>query len=303
MVANRSGSEDECLSSICCFAGAFAGDPIHEGSELDSLLWSNGERERTGKQNLEWSLPASNAHVGTGVRPLPSVFQTMNYIQDPSLIYEKSFEIVRTRTRKALSLAPETAVPVVCRIVHACGMPDVAAELRYSDNFAIVGAKALASGAMVLCDANATAAGVTRAMLPQDNAVQTMIDGPEVRDLAMRMKTTRSAAGVELWKPALEDSVVVIGNAPTALFRLLEIIDDGAARPALIIGFPVGFVGAAESKEELARDSRGIPYLTLPGTRGGSAMAAAALNALSILASERQFAEPDPGRPREGFGS
>ena len=248
-------------------------------------------------------MPAFKAYVGTGVRPLPSVFQTMNYIQDPSLIYEKSFAIVRTRTRKALSLAPETAVPVICRIVHACGMPDVAAELKYSDDFAIVGAKALASGATVLCDANATAAGVTREMLPQDNAVQTMIDGPEVRDLAMRMKTTRSAAGVELWKPALEDSVVVIGNAPTALFRLLEIIDDGAARPALIIGFPVGFVGAAESKEELARDSRGIPYLTLPGTRGGSAMAAAALNALSILASERQFAEPDLSKPSRGSRS
>ena len=234
---------------------------------------------------------------------MPSVFQTMNYIQDPSLIYEKSFEIVRTRTRKALSLAPETVVPVICRIVHACGMPDVAAELKYSDDFAIVGANALASGATVLCDANATAAGVTRAMLPQDNAVQSMIDDPEVHDLAARMGTTRSAASVDLWKPVLERSVVAIGNAPTALFRLLEIIDAGAARPALIIGFPVGFVGAAESKEELARDSRGIPYLTLPGTRGGSAMAAAALNALSILASERQLATPDHGQLREGSRS
>lgn len=278
-------------------------ESVDEVAELDSLLRSSGEPRRTIKRKLEWSLPAFKAYVGTGVRPLPSVFQTMNYIQDPSLIYEKSFEIVRTRTRKALSLAPETAVPVICRIVHACGMPDVAAELKHSDDFAIVGAKALASGATVLCDANATAAGVARAMLPQDNVVQTMIDDPEVRDLAMRMKTTRSAASVELWKPTLEDSVVVIGNAPTALFRLLEIIDAGAARPALIIGFPVGFVGAAESKEELVRDSRGIPYLTLPGTRGGSAMAAAALNALSILASERQFVELDLGKPSGGSRS
>ena len=278
-------------------------ESVDEIAELSSILRINGDLWRVSNHELEWLLPAFKAYVRAGVRPLPSVFQTMNYIKDPSLIYEKSFEIVRTRTRKALSLAPETAVPVICRIVHACGMPDVAAELKYSDDFAIFGANALVAGAAVLCDANATAAGVTRAMLPQDNAVQSMIDDPEVRDLAARMGTTRSAAGVELWKPVLEGSVVAIGNAPTALFRLLEIIDAGAARPALIIGFPVGFVGAAESKEELARDSRGVPYLTLPGTRGGSAMAAAALNALSILASERQLATPDHGKRREGSRS
>lgn len=278
-------------------------ESVDEVAELNSILRINGDLWRASKHELEWLSPAFKAYVRAGIRLLPSVFQTMNYIQDPSLIYEKSFEIVRTRTRKTLSLAPETVVPVICRIVHACGMPDVAAELNYSDDFAIVGANALASGATVLCDANATAAGVTRAMLPQDNAVQSMIDDPEVRDLATRMKTTRSAASVELWKSVLEGSVVAIGNAPTALFRLLEIIDAGAARPALIIGFPVGFVGAAESKEELARDSRGTPYLTLPGTRGGSAMAAAALNALSILASERRFATSDHGKPREGARS
>lgn len=278
-------------------------ESVDEVAELNSIPRINGDLWKASKHVLEWLLPAFKAYVRAGVRPLPSVFQTMNYIKEPSLIYEKSFEIVRTRTRKALSLAPETAVPVICRIVHACGMPDVAAELKYSDDFAIVGANALASGATVLCDANATAAGVTRAMLPQDNAVQTMIDDPKVRDLAARMGTTRSAASIELWKPVLEGSVVAIGNAPTALFRLLEIIDAGAARPALIIGLPVGFVGAAESKEELARDSRGIPYLTLPGTRGGSAMAAAALNALAILASERQLATPDHGKRREGSRS
>ena len=278
-------------------------ESVDEIAELSSILRINGDLWRASNHELEWLLPAFKAYVRAGVRLLPSVFQTMNYIQDPSRIYEKSFEIVRTRTRKALSLAPETAVPVICRIVHACGMPDVAAELKYSDDFAIVGANALASGATVLCDANATAAGVTRAMLPQDNTVRTLIGDPKVRDLAARMGTTRSAASVDLWKPVLERSVVAIGNAPTALFRLLEIIDAGAARPALIIGFPVGFVGAAESKEELARDSRGIPYLTLPGTRGGSAMAAAALNALSILASERQLATPDHGKRKEGSRS
>ena len=248
-------------------------------------------------------MPAFKTSVGTATQLPPPIFRTMNYIQDPRRIYEKSFEIVKARTRNALSRAPETAVPVICRIVHACGMPDVAGELKYSDDFAIAGAEALASGATVLSDAKATAAGVARELLPQDNAVQSMIDDPEIRDLALRMETTRSAAGVEHWKPILGGSVVAIGNAPTALFRLLEIIDAGAARPALIIGFPVGFVGASESKEELAQNSRGVPYLTLPGTRGGSAMAAAVLNALSILASGRQFTKPDPGKQRGVFRS
>ena len=235
---------------------------------------------------------------------LPSpVSQNMNYLRDPRLIYEKSFEIVEARTGDVLSRTAKTAVPVIRRIVHACGMADVAADLKYSDGFAFAGATALASGATVLCDTNATVAGVTRQLLPLDNDVRSAIDDPEVRSLAIRMETTRSAASVEFWKPVLSGSVVAIGNAPTALFRLLEIIDDGAARPALILGFPVGFVGAAESKEELAQDSRGVPFLTLPGTRGGSAMASAALNALSILASERQFARPGPSKPRGGFRS
>ena len=276
---------------------------MHEGVELNSLFWSNGKFWRASGHWFGWSPRALRVSAWAGTHPLSPVSQNMNYLRDPRLIYEKSFEIVEARTGDVLSRTAETAVPVIRRIVHACGMADVAADLKYSDGFAVAGAAALASGATVLCDTNATVAGVTRQLLPLDNAVRSTIDDPEVRSLAIRMETTRSAASVEFWKPVLSGSVVAIGNAPTALFRLLEIIDAGAARPALIIGFPVGFVGAAESKEELAQDARGVPFLTLPGTRGGSAMASAALNALSVLASERRFAKPGPGEPRGGYRS
>ena len=209
----------------------------------------------------------------------------MNYLRNPDEIYKRSFAIVRSLTGDALRRAPTEAEPIICRIVHACGMPDVAQALKFSDGFASAGAGALGSGAPVLCDTEATAAGVIRSMLPNGNPVLSTIGESGIAEAASRNGTTRSAAGVERWRNRLGDSVVVIGNAPTALFRLLEMLDEGADRPALIIGFPVGFVGAAESKNELARDPRGAEYLTLPGTRGGSAMAAAALNALSAAAS------------------
>ena len=205
----------------------------------------------------------------------------MNYLRNPDEIYKRSFAIVRSLAGDALRRAPIQAEPVICRIVHACGMPDVASALRFSDRFASAGADALRSGAPVLCDTEATAASVIRRKLPNGNLVLSTIREPGIAEEAGRNGTTRSAAGVERWRNRLGGSVAVIGNAPTALFRLMEMLDEGADRPALIIGFPVGFVGAAESKDELARNPRGTEYLTLPGTRGGSAMAAAALNALS----------------------
>lgn len=209
----------------------------------------------------------------------------MSYLRNPDEIYKRSFAIVRSLADDALRRAPTQAGPVICRIVHACGMPDIASALRFSDGFVSAGACALRSGAPVLCDTEATAAGVIRSMLPNGNPVLSTISESGIAEAAARNGTTRSAAGVERWRNKLGGSVAVIGNAPTALFRLLEMLDEGADLPALIIGFPVGFVGAAESKDELARNSRGAEYLTLPGTRGGSAMAAAALNALSAAAS------------------
>ena len=160
-------------------------------------------------------------------------------------------------------------------------MPDAADDLLFSDAAGAAGRAALAAGAAVLCDSRMVAEGVLRARLPADNRVLCTLDDPQVPGLAAQLDTTRTAAALELWRPHLAGAVVVIGNAPTALFRLLELLDAGAPRPALILGFPVGFVGAAESKAALAEDSRGVPYVTLRGRRGGSAMAAAAVNALA----------------------
>ena len=164
-------------------------------------------------------------------------------------------------------------------------MVDVIQDLAFSEGAATAGRNALLNGAPILCDARMVAEGVTRARLPADNQVICTLNDPSVAALARDMGNTRSAAALELWRPHLQGAVVAFGNAPTALFRLLEMIDDGAPRPALILGFPVGFVGALESKAALAQDSRGIPYVVVHGRRGGSAMAAAAINA---LASEKE---------------
>ncbi|WP_202754513.1 precorrin-8X methylmutase, partial [Burkholderia cenocepacia] len=167
------------------------------------------------------------------------------------------------------------------RVIHACGMVDVVYDLRFSAGAGTAGRTALAAGAPILCDARMVAEGITRARLPAANRVICTLGEPEVPDLARDLGNTRSAAALELWRPHLAGSVVVIGNAPTALFHLLDMIDAGAPRPALILGFPVGFIGAAESKAMLDADSRGVPYVALLGRRGGSAMAAAAVNALA----------------------
>ena len=166
-------------------------------------------------------------------------------------------------------------------------MFDIADTVRFSNGFAKVGTDALQEGAPILCDGRMTEAGIIRSTLPGNNEVITTIHANGIHERAKNERNTRSAAAVSLWRPHLDGAIVAIGNAPTALFRLLELIDEVKLRPALILGFPVGFVGAKESKEALWRNSRGVPYLTLPGFRGGSAMAAAAVNALCAGAAKQ----------------
>lgn len=203
----------------------------------------------------------------------------MDYIRDGNAIYLKSFAMIRAETN--LSALPPDLETVAVRLIHSCGMTDIVADLAASPGAAIAGRNALAAGAPILCDARMIAEGITRKRLPADNAVICTLHDPDVPALAQQLGNTRSAAALELWRDRLDGAVVAIGNAPTALFRLLELLDDGAAKPALILGFPVGFVGAAESKAELAANSRGVPFMTLHGRRGGSALATAAVNALA----------------------
>lgn len=205
--------------------------------------------------------------------------RALAYLKDPKAITERSFEIVRTEAD--LSALPPLLEPVAVRMIHACGMPDIVDDLRYDPVFTGAAQAALLDGAPILTDCEAVATAVTRKFLPADNEVVCALNDPLTPAIAKELSTTRSAAAVTLWAEKLTRSVVVIGNAPTALFALLELLDGGAAKPAAIIATPVGFVGAAESKEELAREPRGVPYLTLLGRRGGSAMAAAAFNAIA----------------------
>jgi len=201
------------------------------------------------------------------------------YLRDPAAIYAASFETIRREAEPALRRLPEAARDLAIRIVHSCGMVDAADDLLVSPDVVAAGRTALARGAPILVDAQMVAHGVIRRHLPAGNEVLCLLDDPRVPDHARRLATTRSAAQVDFWE--MEGAVVAIGNAPTALFRLLERIDEGAGRPAAILGFPVGFVGAAESKVELTARPRGVPFATLRGRRGGSAMAAAAVNALA----------------------
>jgi precorrin isomerase len=204
----------------------------------------------------------------------------LDYIRDGAEIYRQSFATIRAEAN--LDCLPADFHSVAVRTIHACGMIDIVADLDYSIDAVRVGRSALAAGAPILCDARMVADGVTRKRLPADNRVICTLPDERVVALAAQLENTRSAAALELWLPHLAGAVVAIGNAPTALFRLLEMLDEGAPKPALILGFPVGFVGAVESKAALAADSRGIPFLTIHGRRGGSAMAAAAVNALAM---------------------
>ncbi|PQV49325.1 precorrin-8X methylmutase [Paraburkholderia sp. BL21I4N1] len=203
----------------------------------------------------------------------------LDYIRDGQEIYRQSFAAIRAEAD--LSRIPADLAKLAVRVIHACGMVDVVDALRFSEGAGTAGRAALAQGAPILCDAGMVAQGITRARLPANNEVICTLTHPDVPSLARELGNTRSAAALELWRPHLAGSVVVIGNAPTALFYLLDMLDDGAPKPALILGFPVGFVGAAESKALLAQDSRGVPYVAIEGRRGGSAMAAAAVNALA----------------------
>nr|WKF61430.1 Precorrin-8X methylmutase [Paraburkholderia busanensis] len=203
----------------------------------------------------------------------------LDYIRDGQEIYRQSFATIRAEAD--LSRIPADLDKLAVRVIHACGMVDIVDALRFSPGAGAAGRHALAHGAPILCDAGMVAQGITRARLPANNEVICTLTHPDVPSLARELGNTRSAAALELWRPHLEGSVVVIGNAPTALFHLLDMLDDGAPKPALILGFPVGFVGAAESKAMLADDSRGVPYVIVEGRRGGSAMAAAAVNALA----------------------
>jgi len=204
------------------------------------------------------------------------------YVRDGAEIYRRSFAIIRAESDLARFNAAEE--PVAVRIIHACGMPEIARDIVMSPGFAERARQALKDGAPIFCDSKMVANGVTRARLPTGNDVLCTLDDPAVPAIAKRLDNTRSAAALELWRERLAGSVVTIGNAPTALFRLLEMLDEGAPSPAAVIGLPVGFVGAMESKEALATHG-GVPYLIVRGRKGGSAMAAAAVNA---LASERE---------------
>lgn len=203
----------------------------------------------------------------------------IDYIRDGQEIYRQSFATIRAEAD--LSAIPADLEKLAVRLIHACGMVDVVQDIRFSSGAGAAGRAALAAGAPILCDARMVAEGITRARLPANNPVICTLHDEGVPQLARELGNTRSAAALEHWREHLEGSVVVIGNAPTALFYLLEMLDAGAPKPALILGMPVGFIGAAESKDMLAADSRGVPYVIVRGRRGGSAMAAAAVNALA----------------------
>jgi precorrin-8X/cobalt-precorrin-8 methylmutase len=202
-----------------------------------------------------------------------------NYLREGSAIYERSFAIIRSEAD--LSSFSDEEAEVVVRMIHACGVVDAARYVEFGNDLVAGARTALAGGAPILCDAEMVAHGITRARLPAKNDVICSLRDARVPRLAQQLGTTRSAAALELWADRLAGAVVAIGNAPTALFRLLELFDAGAPRPAAVIGIPVGFVGAAESKDALAANRLGLPYLVVRGRMGGSAMTAAAVNALA----------------------
>lgn len=207
----------------------------------------------------------------------------LDYIRDAAEIYRQSFATIRDEAD--LSRFPDDVARVVVRLIHTCGQVDVADHVAYSDDVVAKAHAALVAGAPVLCDSSMVAAGITKSRLPAGNDVVSLVADERAPELAERLGSTRSAAGVDLWADRLGGAVVAIGNAPTALFRLLELLDDGAPTPAAVLGGPVGFVGSTQSKQELIQRPRGMSYLVVTGRRGGSAMAAAAVNS---IAQERE---------------
>ncbi|MET8423348.1 precorrin-8X methylmutase [Nocardia sp. NPDC004860] len=205
-----------------------------------------------------------------------------SYLKDGAEIYRRSFATIRAEAD--LARFPADVSQVVVRMIHACGQVDLAGDVEFSTDVVAKARAALQGGAPILCDAKMVASGVTRKRLPAGNDVLCLLDDPRVPELAARMDNTRSAAALELWSDRLDGAVVAVGNAPTALFHLLDMLDAGAPRPAAVLGIPVGFIGAAESKQALAAYG-GVEFLTVRGRRGGSAITAAALNA---IASEQE---------------
>ena len=207
---------------------------------------------------------------------------SLPYLKDPEAIYAASFQAIGDEVD--FSLLPENLVSVATRLIHACGMIDVIDDLSYSPDVAQAATAALHNGAPVLVDCEMVKAGIIPRFLNPDTEVICTLNRENVPELARIESTTRSAAAVDLWQPYLKDAIVVIGNAPTALFRLLELLANGCPKPAAILGFPVGFVGAAESKQALATNPHNVPFICLAGRRGGSAMASGAFNAIAIEA-------------------
>lgn len=204
---------------------------------------------------------------------------THDYEKDGAAIYRQSFATIRAEAD--LAALPADVSQVAVRMIHACGMVDLVRDIAFTPGVVVRAREALRAGAPILCDVQMVASGVTRKRLPAGNDVLCTLSDPSAPELAAKLGTTRSAAALELWRDRLEGAVVAVGNAPTALFRLLEMIEEGAPRPAAVIGVPVGFVGAAESKDALAAHPSGLEHLIVRGRRGGSAIAAAALNAIA----------------------
>ena len=205
-----------------------------------------------------------------------------DYLRDPAAIYQASFAAIRREA--AIDRLPAAMQPVALRLIHACGMPEILADLTWTRDAVAVGRRALAAGRPMLVDSTMVAAGIRRERLPADNAVVCRINEAATAARAAAGSTTRAAAAVDLWRDELGGAIVAIGNAPTALFRLLEVLAEGAPAPAVVLAFAVGFIGAAEAKEALINHRPEIPHIALRGRRGGSALAAAAVNALVMEA-------------------
>jgi precorrin-8X/cobalt-precorrin-8 methylmutase len=203
----------------------------------------------------------------------------MTYLRDPAEIYRQSFATIRAEAD--LSMVPAAVHPIAERIIHSCGMIDIVSDLRVSEELPHIVAQALSAGAPILADSEMARHGIISRQLPAGVEIKCTLNDPQAREIGLKRKITRSAAAVSLWLPHLHGAVVVVGNAPTALFALFEALDAGADKPAAIIGMPVGFVGAQEAKDELVRNPRGIPFATILGRRGGSAMASSVINAIT----------------------
>jgi precorrin-8X/cobalt-precorrin-8 methylmutase len=288
----REMGEVKDAAQVRCLARHFA--DLDAGGNLAELFAGDpqlGDAERTTVEEEEgWVLGVRGRHPPIISSPLEgeeksnaasrhSIGQTFDYLRDPAAIYRRSFALVRQAVD--LSPFPPALHAIALRLVHAVADPTILDDLRWSAGAVEAGRAALAAGAPILADAAMVAHGITRSRLSHGNEVICTLTHPSVAERAATLGTTRSAAAVELWRPHLAGAIVAIGNAPTALFHLLEMIASGAPRPALILGFPVGFVGAAESKAALVENSLDLPYIALIGRRGGSAMAAAAVNALA----------------------